>query len=44
LKEEIKKFLDKFRTESAELLKYIGLTENSKLYGEAILLIREKPA
>ncbi len=43
LKEQIKEFLDKFREQSAELLKYIGLTENSKLYGEAISLVREKP-
>lgn len=43
LKEEIKKFLDQFRQHSAELLKYIGLTENSKLYGEVISLLREKP-
>lgn len=43
LKQQIKEFLDKFRQESAELLKYIGLTENSKLYGETLSLIREKP-
>jgi tetratricopeptide (TPR) repeat protein len=43
LKEEIKKFLDQFRNKSVELLKYIGLTESSKLYGEAISLFREKP-
>jgi hypothetical protein len=43
LKQEIKKFLDQFREQSMELLKYIGLTENSKLYGEAISLFREKP-
>lgn len=42
LKKEIKKFLDQFREQSMELLKYIGLTENSKLYGEAISLFREK--
>lgn len=44
LKEEIKKFLNRFEKESAELLKYIGLTENSKLYGEAISLLKEKPS
>lgn len=43
LKEQIKEFLNKFRTGSAELLKYIGLTENSKLYGEVISLCQEKP-
>lgn len=43
LKKEIKQFLDRFRQHSMELLKYIGLTENSKLYGEAISLFREKP-
>lgn len=43
LKEQIKEFLNKFQTGSAELLKYIGLTENSKLYGEVISLFQEKP-
>lgn len=43
LKQEIKKFLDQFRQQSKELLKYIGLTENSKLYGAAVSLFREKP-
>ncbi|MBD0341223.1 MAG: IS630 family transposase [Microcoleus sp. Co-bin12] len=43
LKKEIKKFLDQFRQKSTELLRYIGLTEHSKLYGEAISLFREKP-
>lgn len=43
LKEEIKEFLNQFEKESAELLQYIGLTENSKLYGETLSLIREKP-
>lgn len=43
LKNEIKKFLNQFRQHSIELLKYIGLTENSKLYGAAISLFREKP-
>jgi len=42
LKEAIRKFLDKFRAKSAELLKYIGLTENSKLYGATISLLKEK--
>lgn len=43
LKEQIKEFLNRFRQESAELLQYIGLTENSKLYGEVISTFREKP-
>lgn len=43
LKEEINKFLNRFKSESIELLNYIGLTENSKLYGEAISLLQEKP-
>lgn len=43
LKEDVKMFLNRFEQESAELLKYIGLTENSKLYGEAISLLPEKP-
>lgn len=43
LKEEIKNFLDQLREGSPELLKYIGLTENSKLYGPALSLLREKP-
>jgi hypothetical protein len=42
LKEEIKKFLDKFREKSASLLKYIGLTENSKLYGATLSLLTEQ--
>lgn len=44
LKEEIKQFLDQFRVKSAALLKYIGLTENSKLYGAILSLLKEKPA
>lgn len=43
LKNEIRKFLNQFQQKSIELLEYIGLTENSKLYGEAISLFREKP-
>jgi hypothetical protein len=43
LKKKIKQFLDRFRQQSMELLKYIGLTENSKLYGEALSLFRDKP-
>ena len=43
LKEQIKMFLNRFEQASAELLKYIGLTENSNLYAEAISLLREKP-
>lgn len=43
LKEEIKEFLNQFRRESTKLLQYIGLTENSKLYGEVLSLIQEKP-
>jgi DDE superfamily endonuclease len=43
LKEQIKEFLNRFRQESAELLQYIGLTENSKLYGTVISAFREKP-
>jgi hypothetical protein len=42
LKEEIKKFLDKFREKSANLLRYIGLTENSKLYGATLSLLTEQ--
>lgn len=42
LKEEIKEFLNQFKKESAALLQYIGLTKNSKLYGETLALIREK--
>jgi hypothetical protein len=42
LKEEIKEFLNQFKQESATLLQYIGLTTNSKLYGETLSLIREK--
>jgi hypothetical protein len=41
LKEEIKEFLNRFRQASAELLQYIGLTENSKLYGKVISTFRE---
>jgi transposase len=44
LKEAIKNFLDRFCVASAELLKYIGLTENSKCYGAALSLLREKPS
>lgn len=43
LKEEIKEFLNRFRQASAELLQYIGLTENSKLYEKVISTFREKP-
>jgi DDE superfamily endonuclease len=43
LKEQIKEFLNQFHQESAELLQYIGLTENSKLYGKVISAFREKP-
>lgn len=43
LKEGIKEFLNQFKKESAVLLQYIGLTENSKLYGETLSLLREKP-
>lgn len=42
LKEEIKEFLNQFKQESTALLQYIGLTTNSKLYGETLSLIREK--
>ncbi len=42
LKEEVKEFLDQFKEESAALLQYIGLTKNSKLYGETLTLIRGK--
>jgi len=33
LKAKIQDFLDHFREGSVELLRYVGLTENSKLFG-----------
>lgn len=37
LKERVREFLDRFRQASPDLLRYIGLTENSKLYGHLCL-------
>lgn len=39
LKEKIKEFLDRFREGSEELLRYVGLTPNSKLYGAVIAAV-----
>lgn len=42
LKEAVKEFLDRFQQGSQELLRYVGLTPNSKLYG-AVLATRAVP-
>ncbi len=42
LKEAVKQFLDRFVEGSQELLRYVGLTPNSKLYG-AVLATRAAP-
>jgi transposase len=36
LKQKVKEFLDRFRKGSKELLRYVGLTPNSKLYGAVL--------
>jgi transposase len=43
LKQKIKEFLDRFREGSEELLRYVGLTPNSKLFG-AVLAAMKKGA
>jgi transposase len=43
LKDKIKEFLDRFREGSQDLLRYVGLTPNSKLFG-AVLAARKKGA
>jgi transposase len=40
LKQKVKEFLDRFRKGSKELLRYVGLTPNSKLYGAVLAAIR----
>jgi hypothetical protein len=40
LKQKIKEFLDRFQKGSKELLRYVGLTPNSKLYGAVLAAIR----
>lgn len=40
LKQKIKEFLDRFRRGSKELLRYVGLTPNSKLYGAVLAAIK----
>lgn len=39
LKEKVKEFLDRFREGSKDLLRYVGLTPNSKLYGAVIAAV-----
>ena len=36
LKQKTKEFLDQFEQTSADLLRYVGLTESSKLYGAVL--------
>lgn len=43
LKAAIEKFLEGFGNASAEVLRYMGLTENSKLYAAALALLKEQP-
>ena len=42
LKQKVKEFLDRFRNGSEELLRYVGLTPNSKLFG-ALFAQRASP-
>jgi transposase len=40
LKQKVKEFLDRFRKGSKELLRYVGLTPNSKLYGAVLAVMK----
>ena len=42
LKQKLSEFLARFRQGSAELLRYVGLTENSKLFGAVLAAAKQK--